>query len=359
MTDSDSWPAQNWLTTEHDKLDQVDTPAVTDVRHMLQSRQVAQWPSRVLHRSTKNTEGVRISKKTRVLVLAQSRLRPHSHHKLYNNRIAFSNANFDWIEMMFQQQLHRSRATNQTTQGPCAFTQSSAGFHHKYGVMDYHRRGMGSGSPEKDREKAAFIKKERGQVTEHVTPPQNEAGFVRSEFNRKDIGQVKSVSKTDNKEKVKSEPQGKGTEEVNSRLHLKEVEQVRSGSLRTKTVNVMSTLKDTEHNRSVLLGKSIVPGRGRQMVTRTFRDHLVPQESGDGGGLWWWDTFLPLNQAEISECEELYKRGLTNHPLYKSNLLLCKDPHHAGGATTHDLVTMILNLLCNSVLALPSTYCCN
>nr|XP_053640469.1 uncharacterized protein LOC128694387 [Cherax quadricarinatus] len=41
MTDSDSWPAQNWLTTKHDKLDQEDTPAVTDVRHMLQSRQVA------------------------------------------------------------------------------------------------------------------------------------------------------------------------------------------------------------------------------------------------------------------------------------------------------------------------------
>nr|XP_053640497.1 uncharacterized protein LOC128694418 [Cherax quadricarinatus] len=257
---------------------------------------------------------------------------------MHNNRIAFSNANFDWSDMMFQQLLHHYRAMHQNTQALRDFTPFSR-------VMKSHGRGIGSVSHEKGKGQVTSRGEEIGQVTGRVRLAQNEAGLLRTVFKRKDVGQVRPV------------PQKGNRQRVSANFSVKEDEQVRSGTPEAGLEKIMDTGEEAEQVRS--MPETRIPGRETQMVTRTFRDHLVPQESGDGGGLWWWDTFLPLNQAEISECEELYKRGLTNHPLYKNNLLLCKDSSHAGSATTHDLVTMILNLLCNSVLALPSTYCCN
>ncbi|XP_042235866.1 uncharacterized protein LOC121875379 [Homarus americanus] len=98
------------------------------------------------------------------------------------------------------------------------------------------------------------------------------------------------------------------------------------------------------------------PNTVRPQTTRSIRDHLDPRETG--GGVWWWDTGVPLNLAGISECEALYRRGLASHPLYNGHLLQCPDPQHAGRATLGDLVTMLLNLICNSVLGVHDGACC-
>ncbi|KAG0720805.1 hypothetical protein GWK47_047697 [Chionoecetes opilio] len=87
------------------------------------------------------------------------------------------------------------------------------------------------------------------------------------------------------------------------------------------------------------------------------RDHLVPQV--DDGGVWWWDTIVPLSLAENFECEELYFRGLTHHPLYTNMSLKCRDDNHAGSVTLRDMVSMLLNLMCNSVLGPRAGLCCS
>ncbi|XP_050690751.1 uncharacterized protein LOC126982603 isoform X1 [Eriocheir sinensis] len=86
------------------------------------------------------------------------------------------------------------------------------------------------------------------------------------------------------------------------------------------------------------------------------RDHLVPGAAD--GGVWWWDTSLPLSLAESSECEELFLSGLAHHPLYKSFFFRCDNDMHAGTVTLGDQVTMLLNLACNSVLEGREGLCC-
>lgn len=92
---------------------------------------------------------------------------------------------------------------------------------------------------------------------------------------------------------------------------------------------------------------------------QNWRDYLVPQERNTQGGLWWWDTSLPITMADNNECEKMYQFGLVNHILYQSKIFLCKDTVHAGKATVTDLVTMLLNLMCNSVLNLGQSVCCS
>ncbi|XP_064085401.1 uncharacterized protein LOC135200726 [Macrobrachium nipponense] len=87
------------------------------------------------------------------------------------------------------------------------------------------------------------------------------------------------------------------------------------------------------------------------------RDYLIPSE--EDSGLWFWDAMLPLNLAEIQECEQLVEGGLTEEPLYKGGALRCLDAVHAGEITSGDLSTMLLNLLCNSVLETGDDYCCS
>ncbi|KAK8406009.1 hypothetical protein O3P69_007019 [Scylla paramamosain] len=87
------------------------------------------------------------------------------------------------------------------------------------------------------------------------------------------------------------------------------------------------------------------------------RDHLVPDM--EDSGVWWWDTSLPLSLAENRECEELYLRGLTSHPVYNSSFHRCYDDNHAGTVTLGDQVTMLLNLACNSVLGAREGVCCS
>ncbi|KAK3865468.1 hypothetical protein Pcinc_028929 [Petrolisthes cinctipes] len=94
-----------------------------------------------------------------------------------------------------------------------------------------------------------------------------------------------------------------------------------------------------------------------QHVAADGVDQLSVRESGVG--VWWWDTSLPLGLASIAECQQLYNLGLTLHPLYINKFLKCTDLHHAGTATLGDQVTMLLNLLCNSVLSVPKNACCH
>lgn len=86
------------------------------------------------------------------------------------------------------------------------------------------------------------------------------------------------------------------------------------------------------------------------------RDHLVPQTPY--GEVWWWDTSLPLSLAENRECEELFHSGLIHHPLYNSSYFRCNNDNHAGTVTLTDQVTMLLNLVCNSMLGEHEGLCC-
>ncbi|KAK8406013.1 hypothetical protein O3P69_007023 [Scylla paramamosain] len=91
--------------------------------------------------------------------------------------------------------------------------------------------------------------------------------------------------------------------------------------------------------------------------SQRHRDHLVPEV--EESRVWWWDTSLPLSLAENRECEELYLRGLTSHPVYNSSFHRCYDDNHAGTVTLGDQVTMLLNLACNSVLGAREGVCCS
>ncbi|XP_037780505.1 uncharacterized protein LOC119576928 isoform X2 [Penaeus monodon] len=85
------------------------------------------------------------------------------------------------------------------------------------------------------------------------------------------------------------------------------------------------------------------------------RDYLIP----DSNGLWWWDTSLPLNMATIAECTELHKLNLTQLPQYSDPVLRCEDHHHSGTATLNFEVHMLLNLICNTHLAVDPHICCS
>lgn len=85
------------------------------------------------------------------------------------------------------------------------------------------------------------------------------------------------------------------------------------------------------------------------------RDYLIP----DSNGLWWWDTSLPLNMATIAECSELHKLNLTQLPQYSDPVLRCEDHHHSGTATLNFEVHMLLNLICNTHLAVDPHICCS
>ncbi|XP_027213613.2 uncharacterized protein [Penaeus vannamei] len=89
----------------------------------------------------------------------------------------------------------------------------------------------------------------------------------------------------------------------------------------------------------------------------SFRDHLIPGTTVSGP--WWWDSSLPINLAEIEECNELHRRGLAGDVAYTGPWLQCRDIHHAGEGTATDLVTMLFNLVCNSVLKLNEDLCCS
>lgn len=90
---------------------------------------------------------------------------------------------------------------------------------------------------------------------------------------------------------------------------------------------------------------------------KAIYDHL--SSTNGKGGLWWWDSSLPLNLAVILECNALFHLGYKDTSLYKSEELRCEDFHHASSTTLSDLVTMVLNLLCNSFIQVNQKFCCS
>lgn len=109
--------------------------------------------------------------------------------------------------------------------------------------------------------------------------------------------------------------------------------------------------------------EQVVDDVGGQDVEQHVRGEgveAVEQQLSGGGGVWWWDTSLPLGLASIAECQQMHHLGQNSHPLFFDRVLKCYDSHHAGYATLRDMVTMLLNLLCNSVLQeVPKTACCH
>lgn len=123
------------------------------------------------------------------------------------------------------------------------------------------------------------------------------------------------------------------------------------------TLDVKNESTDGEETQN----KVISAARLNESSTRlnnvtSYRDHLT---SGfRHPGLWWWDSSLPLNMADTSECNELrLRRG--SHDLLRNRELNCNDAHHSGRITHRDLVTILLNLMCNSLLNSPREFCCS
>lgn len=123
------------------------------------------------------------------------------------------------------------------------------------------------------------------------------------------------------------------------------------------TLDVKNESTDGEETQN----KVISVARLNESSTRlnnvtSYRDHLT---SGfRHPGLWWWDSSLPLNMADTSECNELrLRRG--SHDLLRNRELNCNDAHHSGRITHRDLVTILLNLMCNSLLNSPREFCCS
>nr|XP_027213612.1 uncharacterized protein LOC113806648 [Penaeus vannamei] len=216
-----------------------------------------------------------ISKATRVIVLSQSRYRPHSPNR-FNRRAALSNANLEWSEMTF---LHFMRA---------------------------NREGHG------------FVPR-AGQQTD--SRASEHGPNSQGSFDWNNAQKVWPFTHTQDRD-FSNEPQDK------SAAKLRE------------------PLPRNDHRRDLRLKDHSV----------LFRDHLIPETSTPG--LWWWDSNLPINLAEIEECNELHRRGLADDEAYTGPPLDCSDDQHAGPGTNYDLVSMLLNLACNSVLGMSETFCC-
>ncbi|XP_037800238.1 uncharacterized protein LOC119595137 [Penaeus monodon] len=217
----------------------------------------------------------KISKATRVIVLSQSRQRPHSSDK-FNKRATFSNANLEWSEMTF---LHLMRA---------------------------YREGH------------AFVRRDGQQAdaqdSEHETNRQGSFDWNHAE-------KTQQSTHTQDRD-FSNEPQDRGAAD----------------------------------DGELLPGNNHRHGQRLKDHSVSYRDHLIPRTSTPG--LWWWDSSIPINLAEIEECNELHRRDLIGDVAYTGPPLVCRDNHHAGPGTNSDLVTMLLNLACNSVLGMSETFCC-
>ncbi|KAK8402078.1 hypothetical protein O3P69_001283 [Scylla paramamosain] len=75
-------------------------------------------------------------------------------------------------------------------------------------------------------------------------------------------------------------------------------------------------------------------------------------------GVWYWDSTLPFNLANLKECETLMKANFSHTRLYTDHWWRCSDPHHASYETNVNEMTMLWNLLCNSYMGESPIYCC-
>ncbi|XP_071535005.1 uncharacterized protein [Panulirus ornatus] len=258
-----------------------------------------------------------ISRRSRVLVLPQSRLRPHS-VAWPNLRGAFTDAIFDWSEMTF---LHLLRQHT-----------------HSHGSEVAGRENLSDPwEPDGDTEDHKHI-----HNLASCTPPHNRMLPKDEAF--RDGPQSDRVSERGWTPQYQTR--------MNETKQGATVHQKYQRSSGSTDANPRSLVTRQETRNPV---ENSVP-QGTTERALTFLDHLIPTRSSSG--VWWWDSSLPLNLAGILECSELYNRGLASHRIYREDVLQCMDVQHAGWATNNDLVTMLLNLLCNSVAGLHHTYCC-
>ncbi|XP_037800267.1 uncharacterized protein LOC119595167 [Penaeus monodon] len=65
---------------------------------------------------------------------------------------------------------------------------------------------------------------------------------------------------------------------------------------------------------------------GTNDLPGSSRDQLIP--GTPASGLWWWDSSLPINLAEIEECNELHRRDLVDDLAYTGPPLQCRPAPH-------------------------------
>ncbi|XP_064085403.1 uncharacterized protein LOC135200728 [Macrobrachium nipponense] len=241
----------------------------------------------------------KISKRTRVLVLSQSRLKLDVENLLMNYRGAMADFNMDWSEGTFL-----------------------------YLLKHYHHLNL-----------RPLLESRRAKAKEILRI---------SEDYVKDYKAWESQSADMNSSAIWNFFQGakKAENESSSSSNLSYSAQLENGSPGS----------DAEIF-------SRYPRVAREKLKKTaettpFRDYLIP--STEDSGLWFWDALIPLTLAEIRECHEMIdERGYADQPFYKGTARRCYDPVHSGDITNSDLVTMMLNLLCNTVLEAEGDYCCS
>ncbi|KAK3865465.1 hypothetical protein Pcinc_028926 [Petrolisthes cinctipes] len=266
----------------------------------------------------------KISQRTHVLVVPQHRTRSYVVQKKVIDVHVYLDTFFDWSEMAFRHYLDRwSRGEGEAS--PLPRRQASA-----TPVFMSRTSGMDLVAPidALTHHNTTWALIEDEYLKQHVTKDEEMVQHMAAE------GMVQHV--TEGEEVVQHVTEG---EEVVQ--HVTEGEEV-----------MQHVIECEEVVQHVTEGEEVV-----QHVAANGVDQLSVRESGVG--VWWWDTSLPLGLASIAKCQQLYNLGLTLHPLYINKFLMCTDLHHAGTATLGDQVTMLLNLLCNSVISVPKNACCH
>ncbi|KAK3865463.1 hypothetical protein Pcinc_028924 [Petrolisthes cinctipes] len=277
----------------------------------------------------------KISQRTHVLVVPQHRTRNHLDTPLNKGHQNYqTESNFDWSEMAFRHYLDRwSMGEGEASPLPRRQASATPVFMSRTSGMDlvapidaltHHNTTWALIG---DKYLKQHVTKDE-EMVQHVTEGEEMVQHMAAE------GMVQHVK--EGEEVVQHVTEG---EEVVQ--HVTEGEEV-----------VQHVTEGEEVVQHVTEGEEVV-----QHVAANGVDQLSVRESGVG--VWWWDTSLPLGLASIAECQQLYNLGLTLHPLYINKFLKCRDRHHAGTATLGDQVTMLLNLLCNSVLSVPKNACCH
>ncbi|XP_068222573.1 uncharacterized protein [Palaemon carinicauda] len=308
-----------------------------------------------------------ISKRTRVLVLTQSRQRPNSEDLFPNNRGSTADFNMDWSESTFlyilqhhdkhdfkallDSRLSKARELLRISVD-CVdeFTMKSSQAHGEAQETIEVKKI----SPLKLKSSPAHAEAQETVETKKIPPLKLKSssayGKAQETVKAKKMSPLKLQSSPAHDKA--SNFSDRSPETIEGKM-ISPLEITQSYSVKSSTVPEV-IYKDMFSTRYPEINLQHEPVK--KMVT-AFRDYLIPSE--EIPGLWWWDGLLPLNLAEIEECEDMYHRGLTEETLYHETTLRCLDRTHAGDVTHHDLVTMMLNLLCNTILETSEDYCCS
>ncbi|KAK3865464.1 hypothetical protein Pcinc_028925 [Petrolisthes cinctipes] len=278
----------------------------------------------------------KISQRTHVLVVPQHRTRSYvgSQKKVIDVEV-YLDTFFDWSEIAFRHYLDRwSRGEGEASPLPRRQASATPVFMSRTSGMD-----LVAPSDALTHHNTTWALIEDEYLKQHVTKDEEMVQHVTE-------GEEMVQHVTEGEEMVQHVTEG---EEMVQ--HVTEGEEMVQHVTKGEAV-VQHVTEGEETVQHVTEGEEMV-----QQVAADGVDQLSVRESGVG--VWWWDTSLPLGLASIAECQQLYNLGLILHPLYINKFLKCTDLHHAGTATLGDQVTMLLNLLCNSVLSVPKNACCH